>query len=245
MNKKNNLEIKLLKDREDTKITFNKEIPEPLPQPHFTMILIAPSMGGKGLTTINTFYRDDMLGDIFDLIVYVSPTIKNDTTGAIVRESKKTIIYDDPSQLDNVVNELMELQDLEDGEILNNKNKILLIADDCLGYLDKRTSKINSFISKNRHYSVSTCFLIQNFRMINNSIRSNCHYYQISRLNNSKEEQKIFEEIGVVFCPMNEFKKYYEYATKESRFDRLYCMMRERKLYKNYTELLFDGSNQK
>tara|TARA_R100001086_G_scaffold250100_1_gene193809 strand:- start:416 stop:1147 length:732 start_codon:yes stop_codon:yes gene_type:complete len=241
----NDFRIKLLKENDDNKIVFNKVIPEPLPQPHFTMILVAPSMGGKGLNTINTFYRSDMLGDIYDIIIYVSPSIRNDVTAQIVRDSPKTIIYDDPNNLDKIVTELMEIQEVQEGERINDKNKVLLIVDDALGYVDKRTSKLNSFISRNRHYSVSTCFLIQNFKYINNSIRSNCHYYQISRLNNSKEEQKIFEEIGVVFCPVNEFKKYYEYATKDSRFDRLYCMMRERKLYKNYDELLFDGSNQK
>ena len=67
---KNDFRIKLLKENDDNKITFNKVIPDPLPQPHFTMILVAPSMGGKGLNTINTFYRSDMLGDIYDIIIY-------------------------------------------------------------------------------------------------------------------------------------------------------------------------------
>jgi len=240
-----NYDIKLLKENEENTIKFNKEINEPLPNPHFTMCIIGPSMSGKGLTAVNLFYRSDMLGDIYDYIIYVSPTIDNDTNGAIVRESKKTIVYNDPNDLGKIVNEIMDLQSLEEGDLLNNKPKILLIADDCLGYLDSRKSEINKFISKNRHYSCSCVFLIQNFKMLNNCLRGNSHYFIVKRINNYKEEAKIFEEIGPTFCSIKDFKNYYEYCTKDSRFDFLYCCMRERKLYKNFTELIFDGSNQK
>jgi len=240
--KNNKFIIKLLKERDDNKLTFTKESPLPLPQPHFTQCIIGPSMSGKGIVWLNTFFREDMMGGVYDVIIVVSPTISNDRNSYIIKESKHCILYDDPTQLDNIVDELMEIQEVGEGEILDDKPKILLVLDDCLGFLDKRTSNMTKFISKNRHYSVSVVCVIQSYRFLNNAIRSNSHYFVIKKLNNQLEENKVAEEIGTTFCKVNDFKNYYYYAT-EGRYDFLYCDMRLRRLYKNYDELIFDGEN--
>jgi hypothetical protein len=135
----------------------------------------------------------------------------------------------------------MEIQQVQEGEILNDKPKMLLILDDMLGHLDSRFNKLTKFCAKNRHYSCSICCVIQSFRFLNNNIRANSSYFIIKRLNNSQEENKIFDEIGTTFMNNKEFKKYYDYATKDSRFDFLYVDMRKRRLYKNYDELLFEN----
>jgi cobalamin biosynthesis Co2+ chelatase CbiK len=238
---KSNMKIKLLKERDTTKLEFNKQSPEPLPEPHFTMCIIGPTMSGKGVTYLNTFYRSDMLGDMFDMIIIVSPTLSNDRSAYIVKESDNTILYDNPNDLDNIIEEIMEIQQVQEGEILNDKPKMLLLLDDMLGHLDSRFNKLTKFCSKNRHYSCSLCCVIQSFRFLNNTIRANSSYFIIKRLNNSQEENKIFDEIGTTFMSNKEFKKYYDYATKDSRFDFLYVDMRKRRLYKNYDELLFDN----
>lgn len=209
-----------------------------LVRPPFRMVINAPSESGKSVLVQNTifndqFYCNDKGESVFDLIVFVSPTVYEDTTTKpmLTIESDKLVVSDDVENLDKIIMDLIEMQT----ERRDEREHILLVLDDCIGNIP-RGSKLNTFIMKARQWRISIIICTQYYKGIDPKIRENTNAY-IFFLNQSLSEvDKIRDEVGNKF---KNFDKYYEYATNEP-YSFLFVNVKKGRLYKKFDELLVD-----
>ena len=139
-------------------------------------------------------------------------------------------INDNLEDLDGILKVIIEEKEKKEDEI---KKFYLIILDDCLGFI-KPKSYVSYLCSRYRHYKISLIFTSQNFRSINNIIRTNATFYLLFKTTNRKEYDKYEEEFGGLFP---HFEEMYEDATKEP-YNFLYLDLRHAKAYHNFeTEL--------
>ena len=199
-------------------------------KPPFLMILQGSVRSGKSNLIMNIIYNDNMYSKMFDQIIFISPTIHQDMTLEKLREDEEIIKLDNPEDLDNILMKIVESQE----EPENEKEHLLIIIDDCLGYINKG-SYLNNLCTRYRHYRLSLIISSQDFRSIPNKIRQNATGYIIWKTNNKKEYNKIIEEFGGLFP---DFEKYYITAT-DKPYNFLFMNLRNLSLYHNFDEQLF------
>ena len=216
-----------------------KNLDERLPTPPFRMLINAPSQSGKSNVIQNLIFNKNFYYGCFDSIVFVSPTLYEDKTAQHMihnanlddDDDETIILRDDPENLDEIIEKIIKYQT----ENRDDNEQVLLILDDCIGTINK-SSSINSFIMKARHYRVSIIISTQYYRAVDPKIRENCNAYLFFLNHSSKEVEKINEEIGVKF---KNFKEYYDYAT-DAPYSFLYVNSKKSQLYKKFDELLVD-----
>ena len=203
-----------------------------LMRPPFRLLVIAPTGGGKGVVIQNMLFNDQFYRDMFDLIVYVSPTIHEDRTASHMREMEddKLILRDDVENLDRLLTELIDMQ----GQSDNKDRHTLLVLDDTIGLI-KAGSKINSAIMSLRHHRISVIMVTQYYKGVSPRIRVNTSAFVFFKNANRAEVKKVIDELSGQY---EDFEKYYRYATK-SRFSFLF--VDGTRLYKNFTTLLYDN----
>lgn len=158
-------------------------VPEPLPNPSFLWALVAPPRSGKS-TLICNIVSNKAFGYKFDLIVIVSPTAAHDDTYKTILTSPKTqtIVYSDPSKLPTIIAGLCKVQ--EDTFL---ENHVLLIIDDCLGYLNKNLEKI---AAKYRHYKISMMIASQQFKFLPPVVRTCANFWTLFKTESVPEQKK-------------------------------------------------------
>tara|TARA_R100000789_G_scaffold99989_2_gene108259 strand:- start:59 stop:751 length:693 start_codon:yes stop_codon:yes gene_type:complete len=207
-----------------------KHIPTELPKPPFLLIIQAPVRLGKSCLIMNLIYR--WYKKVFDEIIFVSPTVKNDKTLKVLYKDDDIIKIDedlDNGAIDDIIDNLIEEQnDLDDDE----REHKLLVLDDCLGFLKQ---KLAYLCSRFRHYKISICISSQSFRSIPLICRVNSSAYILFRTHNKKELSKLDEEFSGNFP---NFLELYEKATKE-KYSFLYLDNENIIARKNFNEILY------
>lgn len=173
-----------------------------LPIHPFTWTIVAPRKSGKTVLINNLLNRllrnhnsSGKSGDFFDYVVLVSPTAELDPNFDI---SKVDLVYD--KYRDEVVDHVIEVSDKAGG-----KANILLILDDIIGLINHSKSEIANFITRSRHYNVSTIITTQVFKGLSPVIRENTSAYSIFKIPNEGELAKLADEIA-------NFEHYYSEA---------------------------------
>lgn len=230
-----NLKILPLRDIKEGKIKKRK-IDSRLPQPNFSMILLAPVKSGKSVFVQNIIFNKHFgYGKFFDEIWYFSPTIMLDKTGFPTRRNTRyniNIVSDveDLENLDNILSAIIEEQ-----KETNNEKDILLIFDDMIDYM-KNARSFNALASRFRHFSVSYIAISQHLKKIPIVARTNAQYICVWKLYNRAELKKLEEEIGANFI---DFMTYYRKATK-LKYNFLFIDMKQMTLSHNFGHLLFE-----
>lgn len=219
------LKIKPLNNIDDTR--FNK-LDENLLKPPFLMVINAPVKSGKSVLLQNLIYNDNFYKNIFDNVVYISPTIYNDATLCHMVEDDNIIKIEDPSQLEDIIDKVIESQKE------NPEEHTLLILDDCLGFI-KRHSRITTLCTRYRHFRISIIITSQDFKSIPNIIRANASGYILFKTLNSKEYEKIESE----FNSIPHFNDLYKYAT-EAQYNFLFINLRDLNIFHNFTKKIYD-----
>ena len=226
-------DLTILKVRDDTEEDHKFDSLDPrLMKPPFRTLINAPSGSGKSVLNQNFIWNDNFYKDLFDYIIYLSPTIYEDKTAQHMHkiDDGKLIVSDEVDKLDVVISNLIERQSEED----HKGDHVLLILDDCIGLI-KKGSALNTAIMKLRHYRVSVIMVTQYYRAVDPKVRENCSAFIFFKNANLTEVKKIVDDVGGGY---DDFKKYYKYATKQP-YSFLY--VNGRRLYKNFDELLYDG----
>ena len=224
----NKLQILPVKTIENRSV---KDIPYPLQQPNFLMVIVGPCRSGKGVYLMNILL-DKHLGyrEYFDNIIYISPTLPSDKTGKILyKDNDITKITDDLEHLNDILRVIVE--DQKDSE-----ESLLCVIDDCLGLLGSNSSYFSTLCSKYRHYNMSLIVTTQSFRSIPLICRSNASSYVLFKSHNKKEIEKLEEELGGMFP---NFLEMYDKATKD-KFSFMYLDMEKATAWRNYDELLYE-----
>jgi hypothetical protein len=200
----------------------------------FLLIISAPVRSGKTNLLMALLYQDDLLRDVFDEIMYISPTIENDATGwPAMKDAEVVKITENLDQIDLILESIVEIQKAKDDD---ERDHTLIVLGDCLGLI--RTSGHSYFstlCSKYRHWKISIIVTTQNFRAIPITARYNASHYIIFKTNNRKELDKMEEELDGNFP----FLEAYAEAT-EKRYNFLFLDMEEIKAYKNFNQLIYE-----
>ena len=129
------LPVRKLKDPSRKKVKINPL----LPQPPFLWCLSAGVASGKTNFLVNVC-RNPYFGydKAFSTIFWISPTIENDATAWAIREDENIItISDDLEDVGDILDSIVEQQ--KEDEEQGQKEDVLIILDDMLGYLRNKT----------------------------------------------------------------------------------------------------------
>ena len=187
---------------------FN-DVLEPLLKPPFLGVFEGSVRTGKSTILVNLLYNKEFYYGLFDKIIFISPTVMNDLTLKHLREDDEVIkINDNLDDLDGILKVIVEEKEKNEE---TRKEFYLIILDDCLGLI-KPKSYVSYLCSRYRHYKISLIFTSQNFRSINNIIRTNATFYLLFKTANNKTYTKYVEEFGNIF---ENFEEMYKKATTE------------------------------
>lgn len=219
-----------VKSKDEANVKF-KNIKAPLLKPSFMGVVNGSVRSGKSNVLMNFIYNNEFYKDVFDKIIFISPTVDNDITLKHLNEDEDIIkISDNLDSLDDILKTIVDTKEEDEDE---KKKYYLIVLDDMLGYIKPKgyTSYLGS---RYRQFKLSLIFTCQSFRSIPNIIRTNATFYLIFRTTNKKEEGKYEEEFSSIF---DNWKELYDAGTKEP-YSFLYLDLRNCCAYKNFDERL-------
>lgn len=206
-------------------VARKRTVPAPLPQPPFCMCIVAPPRSGKSTMIVNMI-RNRKFQYRWGLVCIISPTASFDQTYATLADREGTVIYNDPSLMDELLDSFCKAQEANGFE-----NDMLVVVDDCVGHMGK---SLEQLASRYRHYKISLIVASQQFRMIPPTVRTCAGYWALYKTWNAKEVDKMVEEFSGQFPS---FQAVYERATAR-KYDFLYLDILDSRMHLNYTDEL-------
>jgi hypothetical protein len=204
----------------------------------FIQLLIAPPKSGKSNLIGNFLCNSNFYGlDYWDEIIYFSPTADVDkTTNSFLKKMDNVTQISDHESLKNINYLIREIinEQMESG--LDNRERKLLVFDDCVGYFDK-SDALGDLSTRYRHYSISVLICSQQYRKIPLILRNCATSLIFFNLNNDKEFAKIFDEFGHSFGM--DFLSVVLPHLKEP-FSFIYLNKEDQKVYSKFDKLLID-----
>jgi len=225
------LEVKKINTKEKFKIHEN------LPIHPFTGIILAPTKSGKTNFLVNLIMSKNFYPrKYWDEIIFFSPTATFDASLIHLDKMDNLIKVSEHQDLKNMTNYLQIIMQ-EQVEAEDEKKRILLIFDDCVGYLQKNSDILNGLVSRHRHYSISMLFSVQQYRVLPPILRSNCNFIIIFRLASDKEKEKLYDELGDTMT--RDFLLLLDQCTQK-KYNFMYANMKEMKIYHNFTKMIWE-----
>lgn len=197
-----------------------REVPEPLPNPPFFMCVVAPPRSGKSTLVVN-FIKNSAFKYKWGLISVISPTAEFDETYSTALDA--ITVHNNPTDMDFLIDAFCASQE-ENGM----QEHMLLVIDDCVGYMGKSLEKL---ASKYRHYKISVIVATQQFRMLPPTVRTCANYWVLYLTHNRKEVGKMQEEFSGQFPA---FSAKYKTATKE-KYHFLFIDISKGELWQNFS----------
>lgn len=198
-----------------------REVPDPLPNPPFFMCVVAPPRSGKSTLIVN-FIKNKVFKYKWGLVSVVSPTAEFDETYTTALDA--ITVHNSPSDMDGLIEAFCASQEQND-----MVDHMLLVIDDCVGYMGKSLEKL---ASKYRHYKISVIVATQQFRMLPPTVRTCANYWILYKTHNRKEVGKMDEEFSGQFPS---FLANYKKATKE-QFHFLFIDISNGLLWQDFTK---------
>ena len=200
----------------------------------FLLTINAGVRSGKTVLINNLLYNPNFgYKQMFDQIYCISPTILNDDSGRFIAKDDDIIkITENLDNLDEIVETIANIQKEEGDE----KGNILIILDDCLGFIPKQGGFFNSFLSRYRHYKITLWITCQQFKAVSVIQRVNSGYYILFKSFNKKEQLAIEEELS---GSIPNFWKLYNEAT-DQKYQFMYCDLEQMKVYHNFQKLIWE-----
>ena len=182
---------------------------------------------GKSNLITNLVFRPEYYGDIFEKIIFVSPTVERDqSTQPFLAEEMEDIvtIRPDPQNMDQIIHDFIETTkneyDVQDPDKPDPPIS-LLILDDISGYL-RRTDLVVNLISRNRHFLASLMISNQTLKDLPRQTRTLCKAVFLARCTSMLEQKVILEEWGGKFAGGEaQMLEIWEEATRE-KYNFLY-----------------------
>jgi hypothetical protein len=205
-------------------------IPSPLPQPAFTLLMVAPTCSGKSVLLCNML-KNVMYGyhNVFEETYYISPTVMLDDTLKAIAKDDQIIKIHEPEELeliDHILSDLVKEQKKKDED---ERKNILVVLDDCIEYFSQH-SVLNNLPSLSRHYKISFIVLTQCYTALPSRFRKNTTHLVIFKLYNKKDLKAVEEELGSNY---EDFIEHYNIATKE-KYNFLYLNNTDKSVYHNF-----------
>jgi hypothetical protein len=230
------VEVKpLFEDKDDY---FDAPHPNLLRGP-FSLLEIAPKGSGKTVLLQNLLMWYEKY---FDNIFIFSPTLNLDDKWKKlidklrIPEENLFSYYNDGE-----VSMLMQkIKNANKNRSHKDKIRCLFIFDDIIEQLPRgsRVSALNKLAMNHRHYNISHIIISQSFKKVDTVVRMNTTGIILFNTDNSKEREKIVEELAGNFSQI-EFMKMYLDAVSE-KFSFLFINYDTRKVYKKFDEEVGD-----
>ena len=211
-----------------------------------TFVGIGAVAAGKSTLMFNLV---EMLKPIFDEnIIIFSPTATNDPI--LLKLVEDDMILE---VFESYSNETLQriLEVIRDGD---SKEKYMIIFDDILGmanmannHISKEARFLNSFISTYRHGAgicgegqISCCWFIQYYKSLLPTLRVNASYVAFLGKHSEKNIKQYAEELSTV-CGGSEgkFMELWNQA-KGGRYDFMTIDLRKMRVYRNFTDKIYD-----
>ena len=211
-----------------------------------TFVGIGAVAAGKSTLMFNLV---EMLKPIFDEnIIIFSPTATNDPI--LLKLVEDDMILE---VFESYSNETLQriLEVIRDGD---SKEKYMIIFDDILGmanmannHISKEARFLNSFISTYRHGAgiaaegqISCCWFIQYYKSLLPTLRVNSSYVAFLGKHSEKNIKQYAEELSTV-CGGSEgkFMELWNEA-KGGRYDFMTIDLRKMRVYRNFTDKIYD-----
>jgi hypothetical protein len=237
------LDVLKVKDIKNASHKLDKTLPEVLPKHPFSMLIVAPPKSGKSSLIANLLANPNMYNaeEYFDEIYYISPTQMQDNTTKHYLKKLDNVIqiheHDDIMHLETIIKDIIKSQkELEEEK--EPKQRILLVLDDCIGYMDKNNELI-ALCSRYRHWGLSIIIVSQQYRKIPLLMRNCAGNIIFFKLNNEKELEKIDDEFGQNFS--GNFIEIAKFCTKE-KYNFCYLDNENLKIWHNFKTMVLDAS---
>lgn len=182
-----------------TSMPIKRPLHPSLPRPPTSWMFICGSGMGKSNLITNLIFRKEYYADIFDNIIYISPTVERDNSSQpFLHKTMEDIvtIRSDPQNMDNILQGFIENIDRNFSTTDDDKPDppvSLVIADDISGFL-KKTSSVVHLISRNRHYWTTMFISNQTLKDVPRVIRTLVKCVVFSRCTNDIEIACILDE---------------------------------------------------
>lgn len=233
-----NKDIFKIKESNESQMPESCPINDVVPKPPMILTCVSPAKTGKSTICGNLLLR--YYKNCFDTVFLFSPTASTDkTTRSYLKAfddddvNTELIVFEDHSDLLNADTFIQQIIDDQNKQEQSKRDRVLIVVDDCVGFQFK---KLNYLCTRYRHLNISIIQNSQNYRRLDPLMRVNSTAIIISEITNLKELSKLEEE---VLENVREWRKYYDYSTRD-RFNFLYFNILEQKMYKNFSELLWE-----
>jgi len=190
---------------------------------------IARCRSGKSNLICNMLLRPEFYEDIFDIIYYISPTVKIDKSTQVYFKDEikdKFVIFDNVKNVDNIMKNIIDYQmeyDVHDPE--NLPPRILVVLDDISGYL-KRNGFTTHCYSRYRHFNMTIWTSNQTCKDLPCIVRSMSTAVFLAKCGSTIERNKILDEWSQFLAGKNFMNQIWDDATNEP-FSWLYIKLDE------------------
>ena len=230
------LPITPLKDTE--KLSYHPNLPSVKKNRGFILNLVGSTASGKTTLINNLLLNKNFWGgskNAFDSVYIFSPSIYMDDSCRFLKEHFDCFTsYDD-----NILSSILKTQEQYE---VKDMPRICIVIDDSVGMIG-RSSKLNHFLSRYRHWNCNVIMSVQSFKAISPIGRANAtDVCLMNGITNSKEWDKILEEYDSMY--KGQLTSLYRQATAEP-YNFLYLKMRANppEAYHNFQQQLFPNSN--
>ena len=207
--------LPIIEDEADKEL--NDSLHPHLPKAPSVICIYASFRSGKTVLVNNFILNPNFLRGKLDQIYYYSPTIRNDPSGKYLADEEGVQIIDEYSE--DHLNALLDFQ--MESKAAGEADKIAVIFDDAIQYLQSRKSSGNHLATKFRHFNIKYLFYVsQSFRALDTKVRANCKGVIIMKISNLKELEKIDEEYGGLLG--GRFFDLYNYCLNDQPYSFMY-----------------------
>lgn len=156
----------------------------------FCAYIVGKRNRGKSHLLLKMLLNKKLLKDKFDEVILINPTYKYDEKYHVI---KFTEVFEEFSieLVDDLLNKFQENTE---------KNKILLILDDCIAENEFKSNQsdhpLNRLAVNGRHWGVSLIVLSQKYNALSPYVRGQLDYIILFETNNHYELKTLYEEYG-------------------------------------------------
>lgn len=156
----------------------------------FCSYIVGKRNRGKSHLLLKMLLNKKLLKDKFDEVILINPTYKYDEKYHVI---KFTEVFEEFSieLVDDLLNKFQENTE---------KNKILLILDDCIAENEFKSNQsdhpLNRLAVNGRHWGVSLIILSQKYNALSPYVRAQLDYIILFETSNHYELKTLYEEYG-------------------------------------------------
>ena len=209
------------------------EIPQPMPDKAFFMMLIGSAGSGKTsfLVSLLTQRKPTIYRKVFENIFVVAPShslasIKSN----IFRNHTQDKIFNElnPETLATIKSKVLK-------EANEGYNSLLIIDDQTVHLKAPHNEKLlKDLIYNRRHYHLSIILCVQSYTATPLTLRKTISHGVLFKPKNKREFESVFEE--VLFQPKHIIEEVSKHVYKKAH-DFLFCDVNNGELYKNFNKL--------